>query len=104
MCFLGSKSIFLGVDNRLVTTNDFPWSKKWPFTAQNVYNETKNYQERLVLFQKKAIFETNEHFLCPKSAFQANIADMKQKGHVISLFWLEMTIFQTSEGCSVPKK
>jgi hypothetical protein len=38
-----------------------------------------------------------------KRAFQANIANMEQKCHVISLFWLEMTIFWTSEGCSGPK-
>ena len=38
-----------------------------------------------------------------KRVFQGNIANMEQKCHVISLFWLEMTIFQTSEGCSGPK-
>jgi hypothetical protein len=28
---------------------------------------------------------------------------MEQKCHILSLFWLQMTIFKTSEGCSAPK-
>jgi hypothetical protein len=38
-----------------------------------------------------------------KNAFQANIAFMKQKSHVISLFWLQLNIFWTREVCSGPK-
>jgi hypothetical protein len=42
-------------------------------------------------------------FWAKKKAFQANIANMKQKSHVISLFWLQLNIFWTREGCSGPK-
>jgi hypothetical protein len=38
-----------------------------------------------------------------KRAFQAYIANVEQKHHVMSLFRLEMIIFETSEGCSGPK-
>ena len=38
-----------------------------------------------------------------KRAFQACIANVEQKHHVKSLFWLEMIIFETSERCSGPK-
>jgi hypothetical protein len=54
-------------------------------------------------WSKRALFETNEHFLGQKKAFQANIATMKQKSHVISLFWLQLNIFLTRVGCSRPK-
>jgi hypothetical protein len=66
-----------------------------------VFSE-ENYQKRMVLV-KIGPFETNEHFLGQKRAFQANIASMKQKSHVINLFWLQLNIFWTREGCLRPK-
>ena len=88
MWFLGSKRTFFGVSNRLVTTKDFPWPKNGYLQQNMFYNETKTYQERLVLIivgpfweqwglsgPKKGISSQNSQYGAKNRYFRAKISD-----------------------------
>jgi hypothetical protein len=96
MAFFGSNEPFLRPTRTFLDRKMAVCSKICLFSEEN-------YQERPGEGKNWPFLRPMSTSWEKKRAFQANIANMEQKCHGISLFWPEMIIFWTSEGCSGPK-